>query len=438
MLPTLLVILQVRADEPAATYVIQSGRQIGQIDRVELKLEVAGDRLEPGDGKVERVPMSGLANLSYDEKTLDLADASGSHARSIRFYDKANAIAKVGEDGSKSELRPERRLIGVDLFPQRATLFSPRGLLNSDELDLIDAPGNSVLLDQLLPAKPVAVGDKWRLSDKLMAGVLGMDEVGHCDVECLLKEVKPTLARMELAGHVTGVIDGVPAEIDVQAKCRFDRRTNRIDWFAMLIGDKREAKLGDGMDVVVRLQVKISPIEQSTWLTDAALKGLPLKPTPELCQLIYQPAAGGWQLTHDRAWLLVKSHRKLAVLRLMANGADVAQCNISPLPKVAPDKLPSMEQFQEDVQKALGKNFGQLVEAGQFASEANYRVYRVVVKGEVSEVPIQWQYFLVGDATGRQVTFAFTVKEQNVEAFGNAGERLVRQLRFLDRKTTAE
>jgi hypothetical protein len=135
---------------------------------------------------------------------------------------------------------------------------------------------------------------------------------------------------------------------------------------------------------------------------------------------------------------LVKSHRKLAVLRLMANGADVAQCNISPLPKVAPDKLPSMEQFQEDVQKALGKNFGQLVEAGQFASEANYRVYRVVVKGEVSEVPIQWQYFLVGDATGRQVTFAFTVKEQNVEAFGNAGERLVRQLRFLDRKTTAE
>ena len=117
---------------------------------------------------------------------------------------------------------------------------------------------------------------------------------------------------------------------------------------------------------------------------------------------------------------------------MMVEGADVAQCNVSSLPKVAVERLPALEQFQDQVRQALGKNFGQFVEAGQFASQSDYRVYRVVVKGDVSDLPIQWHYYLVADKHGRQAALAFTVKEQNLEAFDKAGERLVRALRFVD------
>ena len=73
--------LPVGADDAAATYLIQTGRQPGQFDRVEVRLEIAGDRLRKNDdGVVKRVAMSGLANLVYDEKTLE----RGRHPRGTR------------------------------------------------------------------------------------------------------------------------------------------------------------------------------------------------------------------------------------------------------------------------------------------------------------------------------------------------------------------
>jgi hypothetical protein len=254
-------------------------------------------------------------------------------------------------------------------------------------------------------------------------------------VQCVLKEVMPGVARIEISGRVWGTVNGAAAQLDLKAKCRFDRQTNRIDWFAMLIGRKQEIGPVEllGWDVVARVQIKISGLDEAAALGDAALADLSLKPTPELCQLLYQPAVGDWQLTHDRSWFLVESQREFAVMHRMVQGKDLGQGNILPLPSLAAGKLPTLAQFQEDVRHVLGKNFGSLVAADEFPGEADQHVYRVVVKGEVSEVPIQWQYFLVADEHGRRVSFAFTVKEQNLDDFGRAGEQLVRRVRFLAR-----
>ena len=236
--------LPVGADDAAATYLIQTGRQPGQFDRVEVRLEIAGDCLRKNDdGVVKRVAMSGLANLVYDEKTLDVAATPEGLTRSVRYYERADAVIKAGDEGNKPALRQERRFVGVELDACKATLFSPRGTLTSDELDLINqVPGNTLLLDQVLPGRPVAVGQKWKLADKFLAALVVVDEVRHSNVECRLTQVTPTLARMELSGNVSGTVNGVAAEIELKAKCRFDRRSNRIDWFAMLISDKRGAR----------------------------------------------------------------------------------------------------------------------------------------------------------------------------------------------------
>jgi hypothetical protein len=422
-----------QAQDAPTNYLLQSGRQAGQIDRVAIVLEIAGDRLEPADGQVHRVPLSGLGKLSYDEKTLDVAATPEGHARSVRYYDNAQAVIKVADKGDKQSLRPVRRLIAVDVEAGKSTLFAPRGTLSSDELDLIDISGNTLLLDHLLPPKPVAVGGKWRPAEKALGMILQLDEIRRCDVECTLNEVTPALARIGIAGRLSGSVHGVPCQLEIKAKCRFDRKSNRIDWFAMLIDDKREfSGVEQGLDVVAKLTVQISPKNDSFWLTSRELAGLPLAPTTDLCRLLCQPPDAAWQLTHDRCWFLVEQRRDLAALRMMSGGSDVAQCNVSSLPTVAAERLPTLEQFQDQVQRALGKSFSQFVEAAQFASELDYRVYRVVVKGEVSSLPIEWHYYLVADRNGRQVALAFTVQEQNVDAFDKAGERLVRALRFLD------
>ena len=57
----------------------------------------------------------------------------------------------------------------------------------------------------------------------------------------------------------------------------------------------------------------------------------------------------------------------------------VGECNLASLADHAPGKLVSLAEFQEDVRRALGKSFGQFVEASEASPAAGYRMYRVVV-----------------------------------------------------------
>src|SRR3972149_6288797 len=136
-----------------------SSRRPGQIDRVKVQLKVGGEGIDVADGKEQREKMSVACNLEYAEKTLEIPTNDPDSSRSIRFYNQAEVEIKVGERDFKPALRPERSLIVAEISPHAVLLFSPRGSLTREELELIDVQGNSLLLDRLLPDKPVAVGD---------------------------------------------------------------------------------------------------------------------------------------------------------------------------------------------------------------------------------------------------------------------------------------
>jgi hypothetical protein len=106
------------------------------------------------------------------------------------------------------------------------------------------------------------------------------------------------------------------------------------------------------------------------------------------------------------------------------------QCNVSSLPSREPEKLVSLEEFQDDVRLALGKAFGEFIEAGQSANEANYRVFRVVVHGTSSDIAMRWIYYLVADPQGRQVALTFTIEQAILDRFADADKAMVNSLRF--------
>ena len=83
------------------------------------------------------------------------------------------------------------------------------------------------------------------------------------------------------------------------------------------------------------------------------------------------------------------------MLKLIDKGQMLAQCNIASLPDAAPGKTIGMEEFQDNVRKALGKNLQSLVEAGRGPSRAGYQLAHVVAEGVVEDVPIRWLYYLV-------------------------------------------
>ena len=54
---------------------------------------------------------------------------------------------------------------------------------------MIDVLGNSLLLDDLFPDGPIAVGQTWQPADNVVAALVGLDAASRCDVQCTLKEV---------------------------------------------------------------------------------------------------------------------------------------------------------------------------------------------------------------------------------------------------------
>lgn len=452
---TLSLLLLVVITSPALSaesktqYTLASQRKPGQTDRVVAMLEVGGETKFTDEGKPQREKMSVVCNLDYFEKNLEVPSEAGGIARSIRDYQKSSATVKVGDGQFEPALKPEHRLIAVETAKQSALLFSPFGNLTRDELDAIDIQGNSLLLDRLLPEKPVAVGDTWNHSEQLLAALLGLDEVAKTTVQSTLKEVKEegkgndarTLARFEITGRVEGAIYGVSTVIEVKGKYRFNMQTKRIDWLGLLVKEERESSfVTDGVDVISRLQMTVTPVKEPASLADAALAKLALKPSPELTCLTYEAADDGWQCQYDRRWYVYHQRPKntTAVLRLLDRGMLAGQCNLSSLVKREPDKLVSLEEFQQDVRRALDKSFGEFIDAGQSSNDADCRVYRVVVHGTSSDIAMRWIYYLVANPQGRQVAFTFAVEQNILDRFADADKTMAKSLRFGEEKNKGE
>lgn len=429
----------ISAPARGTTYVLRSGRAQGEVDLVQAVLEVGGDLTMVEEGKAIREKMSVVANFVYDEKTLRIPSQAGGPIRAVRHYHQADGEIQSGEYTYKPKLRDERRLIGAEVDGPDVTLFSPEGTLTSEELELIDVLGNTLLLDRLLPDKPLPVNGQWQHPDDLIAAMLGLDGITESNVKSVLTGVADGKARLEVAGRVAGAEDGVPTELELKGKYHFDLKAQRITWFGLLVQENRAVGHVDtGFNVVARLQMKITPGRKSEQLSDAALANLPVEPTAELTQLSYEPPEGNWRLAHDRRWFVITEEDSQAVLRLIDRGDKLAQCNVALLPQVADATQLTLERFQEDVVRALDKSFQKLLRASQRHSEADYRVFQVVAEGEASDLPMQWIYYLVIDEQGRRVVLAFVLEKPMLDRFRGADEALVATLRLAEPKIASK
>jgi hypothetical protein len=421
-----------RAVRPSGrTYSFQDARQTGSIDRVAVMLEVRGTLKVPKENKIERPKMSVDAKLAYDERTLEMGAAGRGPIRAVRHYDLAEATIRAGDEQFTPRLRPERSLMAVRADDAKVTLFSPRGQLTWEELDLVDLPVSSLLVERFLPDRAVTQGETWTHSDDLITAMLRLDRIGKNEVQSKLAEVTAKSAIIEMAGRVEGAINGVTTRIELKAKYRFSFQTRRIDWLGLLVHEDRDiGHVGPGLEIVAKLQMQRAPRESSKAISDKALAGLSLEPSDALTQLVFEPVGGGWRCQHDRCWFLTGGDRELAFLRMVDRGDFIAQCNVATLAQVKPGRQATLEEFQQDIQKALGDEFGDFVSASQKANEQNYRVLRVVARGTVSGMPIEWHYYLVADEHGRQVTFTFSVEQPLVERLRELDRQIVASLRF--------
>jgi hypothetical protein len=426
-----------QAAKPPQTFSFVTVRKPGTLDRVVVRLEVGGELKEQErlGAKITSTPFSAECDITYDERTLEIPAAAAGRWRSVRSYEKAAAKIKRGDEIAPA-LRAQRSLIAVQVDAQAATLFSPRGPLTREELEVTDVLANSLLLEQFLPNKPLAVGQSWKHGEKLMAMFLGLDAVTQCDVQSTLKEVTDTVARFEVSGTVDGTRLDVATKIGLKGKYRFDLRLKRIDWFGVVVNEQKPiGKVERGLDAQATVQVRITPKDSCPALDDAALKGLALESDAALKQLQYEPRDGQWQVLHERRWQTAGDRPDLAVWRFVDRGDYIAHCRAAVAPQRRADKPMSLDEFKDDVRRTLGKNLSEIVEAKELSDTGDRRVYRVVAKGEPNEVPMQWHYYLVADPQGRAVALAFLVEQKLADRLADEDAKFVAGIRFIEPKT---
>ncbi len=418
--------------EPAEKHALKSEHQPGELTRVELRLQVGGDLKLIAESKPKNLPMSVVADLTYDEHLVSL-DGDHRPARSLRYYTDAHAVIKVDKGGEKPALADDHRLIAVDKSGTAAPLlYCPREPLGREELDLIDVPGNSLLLDRMLPAEPVAQGESWKISDQALAELLGLEAVSWTDVESMLGEITEGVAIISAGGSLSGAVGGVSTDIEMKAKYKFDLARRRITYFALLIKEKRAVgHIGPGLDTVAKLIMVISPLASSRHLSAQVVEKFGAEKAGSRPALRYTAVSGQFRLDYDRRWYLTAEDPKLAIMRLLDRGELVAQCNVSALPS-ASKAPPSLAEFQHDIEQSLGKNFGQFVQASQDTTKSGYSVLRVVTRGVVAQLPIEWIYYLVSDKQGHRVSLAFTFEQELEERFAHADRPLINQLTILE------
>ncbi|MBI2478070.1 MAG: hypothetical protein HYV60_05305, partial [Planctomycetia bacterium] len=303
-----------------------------------------------------------------------------------------------------------------------------------DELELIQTQGNSSVLDRLVPGAPVALNSEWNHDSKDLAILLGLDAIHQSDIKSTLRQVENNVAIVDISGKASGAIDGVASDIVLRAKYNINLQSHRVTWLAMSIREDRAiGHATPGFDVTARVRVEINEQATSPELSDSLLSELPVELNSGSILLRLDSTLGGFALLHARDWQMMVDRHDVTILRMIEQGELIAQCNISSLPDLAAGKRVQLPEFQADIEKALGKNFGQFVEASQQKNERGHRVLRALVSGLASELPIHWIYYHISDDAGRQTALVFTMDAKIVEKFAAADESIVGTFEFVAR-----
>jgi hypothetical protein len=408
------------------------------LSHVSIQLDVGGhdlvrgksdDAEKPAD---KQLPSSVAAKLSYDE--LRVTEQGTTHADSplaIRYYDTAEAVIKIDKTGRTPKLADDRRLIVLQQGDQRPVLFCPDGLLDREQLDLIDVVGDSFAADLLLPNKPVADGDSWANDATVMGPLLTLDHVAVCEVQSVLDSFNDKYAKIRLAGTVHGTADGAAIEQEIRGVYLFDRHQHRVTRLNLAIREERAiGSATPGLNAVAKVQIAINPIDKSEHLTDDIVARITGAERAKARDLSYESQPLGFRLSHDRQWFVTAEAREAVTLRRVDNGDMAAQCTITQLPSKSAGRQSSLEQFQKDIEYALGKNLAEVASSRQWQNKAGLYCFEVIAHGKVEDVPVEWHYYLVAPESGPRVSVAVTMEAPMIDRVGTADRDLVESLQM--------
>jgi hypothetical protein len=417
---------------------LRSTARVGDSARVVIALEAEGSFLEavaPGGTEKAVAPrprrLKVQTRTEFVERVMGL-DAEERVARAARWVIQAAAALNGEIRGRATAIRPEVALLVAERREESVVVFSPAGPLTRSELEVVEVVGDPLALAGLLPDRPVARGDRWRVGGDAVRGLSGYDALAANALEATVESLDSTVAVIRLKGEIRGAALGGAGTIACEGTFRFDRAAGQIVRLDLTRHETRKAgPVEEGLEITSTLTVERKAIATPAELADPVIAAIPGDRVPERELLILVAPDGKYTLQHDRDWHIYWDDSKLTVLKRLDHGEVVAQCNLNVGPKVPRGKHQAPDQFRDDVRRALGARFDHFVGVGEVDGDpaGGFR-YKVAVQGRQGDVGILWDYYLLASPDGDQLLATFTHAVAQEAAFANQDLRLVNSFRW--------
>jgi hypothetical protein len=421
--------------------------------RVDMTLTATGELHGPATGSQEgaRQPIAMEARFHFVETLAP----PGSEAVVLRHYTQAEAT--LGADGGEQSLTlpADARRVAVARIGTTPQPYLPTAHLSRDELELLETPFDSVLLEDLLPGRPVGADDRWTLAGDLAAGLLAIDTVEAGAIEARIVAVADGQARVALAGVVDGAVDGVPTHVVVDGEFAGPAEpdedgfvlTGDVARLDVVVRERRQAShVAAGFEIEARMVLARDPVDEAphdepasdAGFVDAAEAGSaggvesPRRRGDGRPGLVWhRDRDGRYDIVHDSAWRCVGEDAGGLVLRMLDLGALVAQCSITALPRAEDATPPTVDEVKRHVEQSLAGQFKRFDGVRETVREEDgVRVVRVVSEGVAEGLPFRWIHYVLTDDTGHRVHATFMTEASLEKRFADADDRLVAGLRF--------
>jgi hypothetical protein len=315
---------------------------------------------------------------------------------------------------------------------EAVVVVSPAGPMTRAELELVEGLGDPLVLPELLPDRPVDKGQSWKLPDSVVFTLTDYDELKSSTLEATLKELDDKEAQIQIRGEVQGSARGGAGTITCKGTAHFDRMEGLVDRLEVNRIENRQAgPVEAGLEVKSTLKILRRPARLASELSDEAMAKVPLETSPQrqLLQLISPD--GKYNVLHDRQWHTYWDDPKLIVLKRMEKGKVIAQCNLTAGPPAGKGKHQDLDQFRDDVRRALGQRFVQFLGAGEVDGDpaGGFR-YKLAVQGREGDLGVLWYYYLLASPEGDQVLATFTLAEEDAKTFGQQDLEIIGSLQW--------
>jgi len=430
-----------RADQEPVTLREDPGRHAATAARIDLRASGLYRPDLPPDEKKSEAKMPKPLDIDIQTRLIfreRRVEGNGERPKAIRLVSQAASAINGEVRPAAHELRPELSLLIAERADDggHVVVVSPSGSLTRAELELTQGVGDPLCLSALLPERPVLKGDKWPLGNAGLAAVSGYETFQSNKVEAEVESITDDRATIAIRGEVQGTFLKGSGTMTIDGRLGFDRKAALIDQVDLNRTESRQpGPIEAGLDLKSTIRIVRRPAPAPSELSDEAINDLSLDITParKLIQLIAPD--GRYDLLHDRTWHTYWDDSKLVVLKRFEPAKDrvTAQCNFAYGPQAGKGKHQDVQQFRDDVRKAMGDRFSQFLGAGEVdpGDEGGFR-YKLGVQGREGELGVLWYYYLIASPAGDQLLATFTLADSDAAEFAQEDETLIGTLRWND------